>query len=229
MSATSLSEVERSRGAASQMALDEAALEMAPPDAVILRFYRWPGPAVTFGRGQPWQEARRAADSRGWTDLSPVRRPTGGGVVFHDGDVTFSLVFPWEKLCAPSAVYKNIHRGIHQGLRQAGARTAILSQASRAAAGGVCFAAPAHMDLVGPQGDKVLGGALARRRGKGLYQGSLRPEGLALPAAEIEEAVASGVAAEFGSAPRRVLPDGWLRRASELEGRYISEAWNRRV
>ncbi len=222
-------EKELARDASSQMALDESVLELALPGAVILRFYRWSGPAVTFGRGQSWEEARRAADARGWTDASPVRRPTGGGVVFHDGDITFSLVFPWERLCGASAVYKNIHRGIHQGLRRAAIQVSILSAASRPGVGGVCFTSPVHMDLIAPDDAKVLGGALARRRGKGLYQGSMRPEALGRPREELEAAVVSGLALEFGDEPVRDIEPAWLERARALEPRYRAESWNRRL
>jgi lipoate-protein ligase A len=211
------------------MALDEAALLAAPAGALILRVYRWVGPACTFGYSQPYHAARTACDARGMKDVQPVRRATGGGIVFHDGDLTFSLIFPWDRTWAPDAIYKNIHRGVHVALKAAGAPTALWSPPRRPLGpAAACFTRAEPMDLVLPDGRKILGGALRKRGGKGLYQGSLRPEGLALTREALEAAVADGVAREFGSAPSTDIPDFWLDAARTLEERYRSRDWNER-
>jgi len=77
-------------GAAFNMALDEALLEnVSRLGKPVLRFYGWTGPAATFGYFQKISEAERA------THLRPlIRRPTGGGIVPHDADWTYSAVFP---------------------------------------------------------------------------------------------------------------------------------------
>lgn len=211
------------------MALDEAVLIESPSDALVLRFYDWSGPACTFGYSQPYRAAREACDARGWKDISPVRRSTGGGIVYHDGDITFSLVFPWDRLCAPDAVYKNIHRGVHAALKPLGVATALWSPMERPAGlSSACFARAEPIDLVAPDGRKVLGGALRKKAGKGLYQGSLRPEGLGLTAETLESAVLQGVAREFARTPATELPDEWLSAGRELETRYRSVEWNER-
>ncbi len=215
--------------AAGQMALDEAVLLSAPAGALILRVYRWSGRACTFGYSQPHRAARAACDARGWTDVAPVRRATGGGIVFHDGDVTFSLVFPWERTWAPDSIYKNIHRAAHLGLKQIGAATSLNSPPRRPlGAAAACFARAEPMDLVLEDGTKVLGGALRKREGKGLYQGSLRLERLGLSAQAAAEAVAEGAALEFGRAPLRELAPEWLEAARDLAQRYRSRDWNQR-
>ncbi len=91
-----------------------------------------------------------------------------------------------------------------------------------------CFARAEPMDLVSPDGTKILGGALRKRAGKGLYQGSLRPEGLGLAAAELEAVVADGAAREFGRTAATTLPDALYRAGRELEARYRSKDWNER-
>jgi len=211
------------------MALDEAALLAAPAGGLFLRIYRWTGHGCTFGYSQPYRSARAACDARGWKDVLPVRRSTGGGIVFHDGDVTFSLVFPWDRTLAPDAIYKNIHRGAHLALKAAGASTSLWSPPRRPlGAAGACFTRAEPMDLVLSDGTKILGGALRKRAAKGLYQGSLRPEALGLPREAVEAAVADGVAREFGAAPSTEIPESWRDSGRALEERYRSREWNER-
>src|SRR6201996_7923753 len=76
--------------AALNMALDEALLEAMPRLQIpVLRFYGWIQPAATFGYFQKYEEVAVT------THLRPlIRRPTGGGIVPHDADWTYSAVFP---------------------------------------------------------------------------------------------------------------------------------------
>lgn len=222
-------ELEPALDAAGQMALDEAMLDGAAAGDVVLRVYRWAGLACTFGYARPYAEVRAALDARGWRDVAPVRRATGGGVVYHDGDVTFSLVFPWDRTLAPDHVYKNVHRGVYLGLKAAGVQTAIWSPREKPCGSSPsCFARAEPMDLVDPSGRKLLGGALRKRGGKGLYQGSLRPEGLSLDRDAIEAAVREGAAREFGRMPAAGLPRTWREQGRALEARYRSREWNER-
>jgi lipoate-protein ligase A len=76
--------------AAFNMALDEALLDsVSRLGKSVVRFYGWTEPAATFGYFQKYAEVERA------TLLRPIiRRPTGGGIVPHDADWTYSAVFP---------------------------------------------------------------------------------------------------------------------------------------
>ncbi|MFI5344843.1 MAG: biotin/lipoate A/B protein ligase family protein [Elusimicrobiota bacterium] len=215
--------------AAGHMALDEGIFTSAPAGAFILRLYRWGGLGCTFGYSQPHHAVRAACDARGWKDVLPVRRATGGGIVYHDGDVTFSLVFPWDRTLAPDSIYKNVHRGIHSALKAAGARASLWSPERRSLGpAAACFTRAEPMDLVLDDGRKILGGALRKRGLKGLYQGSLRPEALALTRSQIESAVLDGIAREFGRTPVTDIPQAWLEQGRTLEGRYRSSEWNER-
>src|SRR5512139_3782603 len=75
---------------AGNMACDEALLERVSLEgSPALRCYGWSVPAATFGYFQ------RHADVSGLTPLRPlIRRPTGGGVVPHDADWTYSVAVP---------------------------------------------------------------------------------------------------------------------------------------
>ena len=69
------------------MAADEALLLSAPwRGRPLLRFYEWDRPAVSIGYVQTI-----AAAPEGY---AAVRRPTGGGVVYHDFDFTYTVMFP---------------------------------------------------------------------------------------------------------------------------------------
>ncbi len=93
------------------MALDEALLESMPRlGRPVLRFYGWTEPAATFGYFQKYADVERA------TYLRPlIRRPTGGGIVPHDADWTYSLVFQsgheWHSLKAGES-YRRVHEWI---------------------------------------------------------------------------------------------------------------------
>jgi lipoate-protein ligase A len=93
------------------MALDEALLEAMPRlGRPVLRFYGWTEPAATFGYFQKYADVERA------TRLRPlIRRPTGGGIVPHDADWTYSFAFPpgheWHSLKAEES-YRRVHEWI---------------------------------------------------------------------------------------------------------------------
>ena len=214
-----------------QMALDEAVLE-EPGLTLALRFFDWPGPALTFGYFQPHAEAASAAAREGIE--GPVRRPTGGGIVVHKGDVTFSLVFPWDERLTPQAFYKNLHRGIHLHLKAARLATRLLSPAAAGAGPRLdCFADPSACDLIidtpdpSPPGAKVLGGALRKRKGRGLYQGSFRlPAGWDRPT--VRRAIEAGTADVWSQAWQATdLPPDVSSRAEALAAsRYGTREWN---
>lgn len=164
------------------MALDEQTVRTRP-DEVSLRFYHWtPGPAVTFGYAQFIGEVRRALAARGFSGAY-ARRPTGGGVVFHEDDLTFSLVFvSTEK---PTDIYKKLHATILTQLTRAGLAGSVFEKPLPASAyapsvshqANACFVRPVENDLLAADGQKMLGGAIRRFGSTVLYQGSLQQPG----------------------------------------------------
>src|SRR6266446_3933706 len=74
-----------SRGGAMNMAIDEALLEtVARP---TIRFYKWNHPALSFGYFGKFDDVANH-------ERDIVRRWTGGGIVFHGEDLTYSIVIP---------------------------------------------------------------------------------------------------------------------------------------
>lgn len=78
------------------MAIDEALLSCFDPDTSppVLRLYGWNPPALSLGR---FQDARAVLDLDCCSadNIPVVRRITGGGVIYHADELTYSIV------CAP--------------------------------------------------------------------------------------------------------------------------------
>jgi lipoate-protein ligase A len=160
--------------AAFNMALDEALLEnVLRLGRPVLRFYGWTEPAATFGYFQKFSEVERA------THLRPlIRRPTGGGLVPHDADWTYSAVFPpgheWHSLKAEES-----YRRIHDWLRLAFAELKVetgLAPCCKKTLPGQCFAGYEKFDLLW-RGKKIAGAAQRRNKLGLLIQGSVQPPG----------------------------------------------------
>ena len=99
------------RSAAINMAIDEALLETAKIPSI--RFYRWNSPALSFGYFGRFADVAPYAAER---DL--VRRWTGGGIVFHGNDLTYSIIIPaQDAVFAQSSAF--IYAAIHSALRDA--------------------------------------------------------------------------------------------------------------
>ncbi|MBI4396984.1 MAG: hypothetical protein HY548_07815 [Elusimicrobia bacterium] len=139
-----------------------------------LRFFRWKQPTLSYGRLQNHEQAAERAKLYQAREI--VRRPTGGGMVRHDGDLSLSLAWRRGHPFLPKCL-KNIYRAIHQtvqaALQERGVETALFVSAARSTpAEGICFVEPAEDDLMVAH-RKVMGGAL-RVTGWGcLYQGNI--------------------------------------------------------
>jgi lipoate-protein ligase A len=219
------------------MALDEAVLEDAARSGLpvfYFRIYNWDKShtAVTFGISQKYEDVSAAVRERdGGVTMPLVRRTTGGGIVYHDGDITFSFVFPWPHLTAPSLIYKNMHLGVHLGLKTHRIPSRLWSPADKSeAAPAECFAAPVPIDLVHENGTKILGGALRRRKGVGLYQGSMRTEGFGEAREVLLQALQDGFDLQWRSVFNPVSPEPKVAAAAKqlrLE-KYAVEGWNKK-
>jgi len=183
------------------MALDEVLLAHAR--APLLRTYRWAREAVSFG-----YFGKFAPLAAAWPGREIVRRMTGGGVVPHGRDLTYSLIVPAAHAFAarsPRDVYRAVHETIGALLAGHGEATALAALPERAGSG-VCFESPAEFDLLA-RGKKIAGAALRRTKCGLLLQGSIQE----IPGVEL---LRSRLAAAFGA---KVL-------ASEITSRQFSDA-----
>jgi lipoate-protein ligase A len=214
-----------------QMAVDEA-LAKSKPEAFCLRFFRWQGIGATFGYAQRIREVEKALPPG--IGAAYTRRPTGGGIVPHLDDLTFSCVFPDGGVLRPAEIYRRLHASILAGLRETGLEAQLCAQGGSAAPSGPkgasqCFEKPVALDILTEAG-KILGGAIRRNGRTVLYQGSLQLPGARARTAELEAAIARSLGGEWGLAwERRGLDAGVQAAAEALAGKYRSEAWVRRI
>lgn len=201
-----------------QMAMDEALLRSVSKPT--LRIYRWSGPWVTFGYFQQLARVREA-----YPDLPLVRRWTGGGMVEHGRDFTFSLMIPKEEVVAampPASFYRELHRRIATWLVPLLSLEIRLAGEKDLKVGDACFSAPAGDDLL-MSGRKILGGAQRRRGGALLYQGSLqRVEGVSPDPVAMGHALSQAV-------DQKELANVMIKESNLLaERRYRSFEWTSR-
>lgn len=203
--------------AAWNMALDEALLRTAADRSrPLLRVYAWDKPAVSFGYFQKYP-AHLAAD---WV---LVRRPTGGGVVYHRDDTTYTVVVP-----PGHPLYQMTTREAYCALHQAVAasfnfESEILNLQSTVRGTYECFQNPVAGDVLA-DGRKLAGGAQRRGRTGMLHQGSI--------AARVTvEQLVRGFGQQFAADFHPVALSATAQSLAEKLARdkYATAAWNQRV
>lgn len=149
-------------------------------NACRLCHYNWIEPAYTFGLGQSYNWVSTQVDL---AQVSLCRRPTGGGLVSHLNDWTYSLVIPYEHaLCqAPATVsYRWVHHCLQAVFAMFGVTTQLanpvvsLQHRAEIAPSLQCFTRAEPEDLVDCYTGSKLAGAAQKRTRKGLLiQGSV--------------------------------------------------------
>ncbi|MBI5853363.1 MAG: hypothetical protein HZB39_20325 [Planctomycetes bacterium] len=145
-------------------------------DGATLRLYGFRPAGLTLGR---FQSAADFADVDAPHEV--VRRPTGGGAIFHDDDITYALTIDDDPARSSDAWYDLIHGAIAGALSACGIRalrssTAPRHPGPRAEGAKWCFAQACRGDLIAPGGGKLCGSAqrrLRRPRARLLQHGSV--------------------------------------------------------
>jgi lipoyl(octanoyl) transferase len=212
--------------AAANMAIDDALLagihDVGKP---VLRFYSWSEPAASFGYFQHYTEVSRS------TTLRPlVRRPTGGGIVPHDADWTYSVVFApshaWYGLKATES-YRRVHDWVRAAFDHLGVHARLALKTNRQEIG-QCFAGAEQFDVL-LNDRKIAGAAQRRTRGGLLIQGSVQPPAGATRAAW-EKAMCDSASQQWGTVWMDwQLPDAIKDCAARLaKEKYSTPAYNER-
>lgn len=128
------------------MAVDEALLEGACQRGPTLRLYMWSPATLSLGYFQ------RVADRQlhpASLDCPVVRRPSGGGAILHDMELTYALVVPLA-LCPGRnhvELYFRVHTALVRALAKLGCHAELVT--AEAAAANLASACP---DQCGPKG-----------------------------------------------------------------------------
>jgi lipoate-protein ligase A len=163
---------------ATAMAYDAVAAETAATGGPrTIRLYRWTPSALSLGYGQ--DPATVDWDGCAAAGVDVVRRPTGGGGIYHDafGDVSYSIVAPaadlpgdvmetYARLCAP----------ILDALRSLGVDARFAETGRPAAYEPACYLRalhPAHDVVAGDPPRKVSGNAQYRTSDAVVQHGSI--------------------------------------------------------
>lgn len=209
------------------MALDEALLQsVAGLGAPVLRFYGWTAPAATFGYFQKFAEVETV------TPLRPlIRRPTGGGLVPHTHDWTYSLVVPpdhaWYEVRAGDS-YAQMHRWLQSAFAETGVATE-LAPCCRRELPGQCFAGYEKFDLL-HCGRKLAGAAQRRNKLGLLIQGSIQPPPEGLTREQFMTVMVETGSTLFGARAKSLTPHAEHLQLAErlVEARYSRADYNHR-
>ena len=147
------------------MAVDEALLGSQPPNAQsALRFYSWAQPTLSLGYFQQAADRQQHSASAN----SPcVRRPSGGGAILHDNELTYCAIVPRaDPRCQqPDRLYEAFHSALIRALADCGfpdARFCGDTATTHLPEPFLCFQRRTPLDVL--QGDAKIAGSAQRRR-----------------------------------------------------------------
>ena len=161
--------------AAYNMAFDEQIFEHYLEDGVgVFRVYRWEGPAFTYGFSQnPQNEInlKRCAEE----GVQIAKRMTGGGILFHDDEITYSFVCNKDDVGeSPGTLvsYRNICKFLISFYESLGLTSRFALEAGgfkdRCAPQQLCSAAHEKYDII--IGTKKIGGNAQKRKRLAIFQ-----------------------------------------------------------
>ena len=164
------------------MAFDRLLMELVRENSwdFVLRTYGWNPPCVSIGRLQKAQREidaeRLIADGYGL-----VRRPTGGRAVWHETELTYSIVAQTDHPAVSGSISEALRKTaapMVEAMNSLGIKVAV-SPTDKHRAGGPrsvtnpCFTSHGRWEVGTPDGRKLVGSAQARSRGVFLEHGSI--------------------------------------------------------
>jgi lipoate-protein ligase A len=166
---------------AANMALDEALLSSFDPETSlpVFRLYGWNPPSFSIGRFQEAEKTLDPAKCRN-AGIEAVRRITGGGIIYHADELTYSIVCAQKHIPGVISVketFKILCAFLLSAYRKLGldAGFAIDRDLSGARLGrrtAICFAGKEEYDII-VEGRKIGGNAQRRIKNVIFQHGSI--------------------------------------------------------
>lgn len=158
------------------MAIDEHLfISLASEPQTFLRFYQWERPTASLGCSQKAENALDLGFCR-TNGIDVVRRMTGGKMVLHHQEITYSIASSDQELFTTTlgGSYKLISRALMSGLEKMGLHPSPAAKTPSSYARGnlPCFSHPAQ-DEIEVTGKKIVGSAQKRTAKKFLQHGSI--------------------------------------------------------
>ncbi len=163
------------------MALDEALLSSFDPavSPPVFRLYGWAPPAFSVGR---YQDPEKTLDPGRCREagIAVVRRMTGGGIIYHADEITYSIVCAqWHVPCARSVkeTFRKLCSFLLSAYRKLGLDPGFavdrdLSGAMLGRRTALCFSGKEEYDII-VEGRKIGGNAQRRLRNVIFQHGSI--------------------------------------------------------
>ena len=206
------------RSGPENMAVDSWLLERE--EEPLLRVYDWQGDWGSLGYFGAVAEARATMSG-----VSLVRRVTGGGLVDHRHDRTYTLVLP--RGCGLAGrkgdeSYRVIHSALAEVLRKAGAEVSLVQEDSLVESP-ACFERPVAWDLIDGRGGKVAGAGQRRSRKGLLHQGSVM-----LGEGVDGDALFGSLAGRFAKEVKNIRREPSEEDVAALVDQFSSPSWTER-
>ncbi len=161
------------------MALDEAIMEgvIQGQSQPTIRFYDWDPPTLSCGYNQSAEKEVNMELVKA-TGVGFVRRPTGGRLVFHKEEITYSVISPLTEKLAGNVTdsYAQISLALEKGFQLMHVAVELekgsLSTDSQRAEANPCFSSTSRYELHYQQ-KKIVGSAQMRKETALLQHGSI--------------------------------------------------------
>ncbi len=161
------------RSGEENMAIDELLLKSIST-IPILRIYQWTLPSISFGYFETLESAKTYFP-RNKQPLNYIRRLTGGGIVDHRIDLTYTVIIPKRHDMASlrgAESYRIIHKAVAAALNDQGIPCHVIKEDTDKEAA-ACFHNPVAYDIVSIDDSKLAGAGQKRSRNGLLHQGSV--------------------------------------------------------
>jgi len=153
------------------MSIDESLFLNNDDKTIILRFFGWDRPSISIGIFQKIEELN--IDFINEKNIPIVRRPTGGKGVYHNDELTYSIIIPSKHSIYNLNVinsYKIISNIFINSLKELGISAELTKKSGKT--NGFCFSTQNYYE-VSIDGKKIIGSAQRRKKEGILQQGSI--------------------------------------------------------